>query len=304
MELRHLRYFIAVAEEHGFGRAARRLRVAQPALSKQIRDLEAEIGVDLFQRMSKGVRLTPAGEVFLVEARGTLERAAGAVDRARAAAADPDLSLRFAHGELAVFASAVGELLAAYRSAHPEVQVQVSGQSDAETHEALLERRIDVGCVFVVQWPPEGFDGYRLLDCSSTGVLLPSDHPLAARTEVALSELGALTWSHTASRRWPGFMPTLLEALRERGLVPRRSRERSTSDHFQIAAGRDWAMATEATGAPYRTKSSPITYLPFSDPPIPCWIALVWLPPPAAAVRRLVNVARRIELTVGDEVMA
>jgi DNA-binding transcriptional LysR family regulator len=304
MELRHLRYFIAVAEEHGFGRAARRLRVAQPALSKQIRDLETEIGVALFQRLSKGVRLTPGGEVFLVEARGILERTARAVDCARAAADDGASTLRFSHGELIVYAPAIGELLTAFRAAHPEVQVQVTSQTDAETHEALAEGQVDVGCVFVAEWPPEGLDGSRLLDCASTGALLPLDHRLAGKAEISLADLESLTWSLSSSRRWPGFVPTIEKALRERGLVPPRTRERSTSDHFQVAAGEYWALANESTAAPYRTKSAPVAYVPFRDQPIPCWLALVWLPPAAPVVRHLVDVAHRMGLTVGDAAIA
>jgi len=79
MELRHFRYFVAVADERSFAQAARRLRVAQPALSKQVRDLEGELGVTLFHRLPRGVRLTRAGETFLIEARGTLDAAARAV---------------------------------------------------------------------------------------------------------------------------------------------------------------------------------------------------------------------------------
>src|SRR2546422_8565876 len=82
MELRHFRYFVAVAEEHSFAHAARRLRVAQPALSKQIRDLETELGVTLFERLPRGVRLTPAGEAFLADARGTPEAAGRAMEGA------------------------------------------------------------------------------------------------------------------------------------------------------------------------------------------------------------------------------
>src|SRR3989441_1088004 len=98
MELRHLRYFVAVSEEGSFLRAAGRLRVAQPALSKQIRDLEREVGVALFHRLPRGIRLTPAGEAFLVEARGTLTAAGRAVTSARGAAKDGASDLEFAHG--------------------------------------------------------------------------------------------------------------------------------------------------------------------------------------------------------------
>src|ERR671924_578652 len=111
MELRHLRYFVAVAEELSFSGAAARLRVAQPALSKQIRDLEVELGTVLFERGSRGVHLTASGRAFLVEARHTLDNASRAVASARGAAAGRDLPLRFAHGVLAALGRTVETLL-------------------------------------------------------------------------------------------------------------------------------------------------------------------------------------------------
>jgi len=84
MELRHLRYFVAVAEEENVSRAALKLHVSQPGLSRQIRDLEDEIGFQLFERSAKSLRLTAAGKVFLGEARAVLQRASEAVEKARA----------------------------------------------------------------------------------------------------------------------------------------------------------------------------------------------------------------------------
>jgi DNA-binding transcriptional LysR family regulator len=304
MELRHLRYFVGVADERGFARAARRLRVAQPALSKQIRDLEAEVGTALFQRLARGVRLTPAGEAFLVEARDILARAARAVAGARGAAEDGASALQFAHGELAAYTTTIEKLLAAVRDAYADVQVRVTSESDAGTYEALREQRVDVGCVFVAEWPVEGFSGHRLVDCPATGVLLPASHPLAAKPCVRLEELRALAWLHSAPQRWPGFIRTFEAALRDRGLVPRRRYERpkaAPSANMLIAAGEAWALASEAVGAPYRSGSTAIVYRPLVEPPIPCWVALVWLPPASPTVLRLVDVARRQRLTVGDE---
>ena len=296
MELRHLRYFVAVAEEGSFLRAAGRLRVAQPALSKQIRDLEREVGVTLFHRLPRGTRLTPAGEAFLVEARGTLTAAGRAVTSARGAAKDGS-DLEFAHGELAVYTSVIEDLLAAFRDAYPEAQVRVSSLSDADTALALQEGHIDVASVFIAQWPVAGFDAVRLVDCATKGVLLPASHPLAAKPSVRLAELRNLTWLHSSPQRWPGFFRIIQDALRDRGLVPLRSRERpkeTPSANVQIAAGETWTLASEAIAAPYRTTPTAIVYRPFDEPPIPCWIALIWRPNAPRLVHHLVDVARTL----------
>jgi len=276
MELRHFRYFVAVAEEHSFAQAARRLRVAQPALSKQIRDLETELGVMLFERLPRGVRLTPAGEAFLTDARGTLEVAGRAMTSARSAGGASDLE--FAHGELSVYAANIEDLLAAFRDAHPEAQVHVSSKSDADTYHALREGQVDVASVFIAQWPVAGFDALRIVDCTTKGVLLPASHPLAAQSAITLADLRNLTWLHSSPQRWPGFFGTIGEALRDRGLVPLRRRERpkeTPSANVQIAAGEAWALASEEVAARYRAAPTAIVYRPIIEPPIPCWIALV-----------------------------
>jgi DNA-binding transcriptional LysR family regulator len=295
MELRHLRYFMAVAEAGSFVQAARDLRVAQPALSKQIHNLETELGVTLFYRLPRGVRVTAAGEAFLVSARNTLDAAGRAVTSARAAGEAGASDLEFSHGELAAYSWIIEDLLAAFRDAHPTAHVRVASKSDADTYMALRQRQVGVAAVFIAQWPVEGFDALRLVDCACKGVLLPANHPLAASPAVRLADLRTLTWLHSSSQRWPGFFRVIQDALRDRGLVPPRSRERSPQTpaaNVQIAAGDTWALASEENGARYRTAPTAIVYRPFVEPPIPCWVALVWGPKAPRVVQDLIDVAR------------
>ncbi|HEV8381976.1 MAG TPA: LysR family transcriptional regulator [Gemmatimonadales bacterium] len=300
MELRHLRYFVAVAEERSFIRASTRLRIAQPALSKQIRDLEIELGTVLLERGPRGVSLTAAGRAFLVEARRTLDVASHAVASARGAAVGRDSPLRFVHGELAAYGTTIENLLASFRDANPDAQVEVSSNHDGEIFHALRERRVDIGSIFTAEWPVPGFAAHRLIDTTITGVLLPGSHPLAAQPCIRLAQLRTLTWLNSAPQRWPGFFPVLEAALRERGLVPERQLERSRAAptmNMQIAAGDTWTLVTEAVAAPYRQASNGIVYRPFREPPIPCWLALVWLPPTSHTVKRLAQRARDIGLS-------
>ena len=292
MELRHLRYFVSIAEQGSFVQAAGRLRVAQSALSKQIRDLEREVGVPLLERLPRGVRLTSAGEVFLAEARATLEHAAGAVASARRAQERRGSSLRLAHGEVVVWAPLIADLLVAFRAAHPEAELHVSNMDEVETYAALRERRVDVAVLFVLSWPDGEFAGHPLVSFETTGVLLPASHPLAAQPAVRLGDLRDLTFLHLAGQHWPLIYGTIHRELRDRGLVPARVRAVSMeSANVQLATGDAWALAGEASAAPYRG-STTIVYRPFLEPPIPGWLALVWpREAPAALVPKLVALA-------------
>src|SRR3989442_3076947 len=276
MELRHLRYFVAVAEERSFLRASGRLRVAQPALSKQIRDLERELGVQLFERLPRGARLTGAGQAFLRDARTTLESASRAVATARQA--ESKTALSFAHGDLYVYTPVVLELLAAFRRASPETTLRVVRVSDAEQQAALRERRIDVAATFVATWPVPGLEALQLADCTCTGVLLPATHPLAAERRIQLRELTDLTWLHPSERTRPDVYRALRAALGSRGLVPARhhGRRGDTASNVSIAAGDAWTLANCTVAAVYADMEASIVYRPFIDPPIPLWFAPLW----------------------------
>src|SRR5205807_7787992 len=102
-----------------------------------------------------------------------------------------------------------------------------------------------------------------IVDCTTKGVLLPASHPLARQSSITLADLRNLTWLHSSPQRWPGFFRTIDEALRDRGLVPLRRRERpkeTPSANVQIAAGEAWALASEEIGARYRAAPTAIVY--------------------------------------------
>ena len=178
MELRHLRYFVAVAEARSLKLAAEaKLNTTQPSLSRQIRDLEEEVGTPLFNRGAKGVELTPAGRVFLDHARVMLSQAEVAVQSARQIAhpAVPSLSLGFMIGHDASWLPAALRLL---RDELPDIHVVISTQNSPQLAVALLNGGIDVA--FLRR--DDGNDDleYRLLIEESFKVFLPCNHRLAA----------------------------------------------------------------------------------------------------------------------------
>jgi DNA-binding transcriptional LysR family regulator len=191
IELRHLRYFVAVAEEAGFTAAARRVHVAQQVLSSQIRQLEDALGVRLLERTSRGAALTPAGSAFLDGARDTL----AALDRAAAAARN---AAHVIGGELSVGlnVAAGGEmptaLLAAFRRACPQIEIRLRTFELSEPAAGLLDHSTDVAFVR----PPFGAPGLRLefLAEEARVFVLAADHPLACRHRLGLADVAGLPW--------------------------------------------------------------------------------------------------------------
>lgn len=297
VQMRHFRYFIAAAEEGSFLKAAGRLRVAQPSLSRQIRDLEREVGVALFDRMPRGVRLTRAGEVFLREARNTMECAARAVETARLEGA-ADKVLRIAHGTLFLHATTISRVLAEYREAYPESNVSIRRMNETKQRAALREHRIDVAISFIPTPTIDGLHTYRLLDAEIRGVVLPANHALARKQEISLAELRDLTWLRVSRKAAPELYRSIKAAMHTRGLPQVRERPRSRDPGvaiMHVAVGDSWMLASEEVGQMYTIQNSAVVYRPFIEPPIPCWLAFLSLPePPGPGVARLVEVARNM----------
>lgn len=186
MELRHLRYFLALAEELSFTRAAERLHVSQPPLSLQIQQLEEEVGARLFNRTSRRVELTLAGQAFLAETRAVLDRLAVASQRARdigeGLAGRIDVGLSGSH-----FLGPLPRIIAGYAQTHPNVSIALHELKPAAQLDALRERRIDVS---VSRTPVNDAElSSTLLWKDPVAVAMPAAHRLARRRRLTLQAL-------------------------------------------------------------------------------------------------------------------
>jgi LysR family hca operon transcriptional activator len=186
MELRHLRYFIAVAETGSLTEAAeKRLHTSQPSLSRQIRDLEDQVGVELLRRSARGVDLTDAGQAFIDHARLAIAQVDAAVAAARRAAlpAKPRFALGFLTGQEMTWLTDAMHLL---REELPNIEVTVSSDYSTELASALAHGKLDVA--FMRAEPGYGLE-YKAVGEEPLVVLMPSDHPLTARQTVRPDEL-------------------------------------------------------------------------------------------------------------------
>ncbi|MEA1676649.1 LysR family transcriptional regulator [Nitrospirillum sp. BR 11163] len=187
MELRHLRYFVAVAEEGGLLTAAqRRLNTSQPSLSRQIRDLEAEVGVTLLERQARGVTLTPAGRVFLDHARLALLQVEAATDAARRIAQPqrPALAMGFMVGLEVTW---LPHLLRIIREEAPETEVTLCSLSSPELALALMRGKLDMA--FLRPEKQRLGLSFKLLAKEPLIVVLPAGHHLASRKKIRPQEL-------------------------------------------------------------------------------------------------------------------
>lgn len=216
MELRQLRYFLAVSEDLHFGRAARRLNVSQPPLSVAVQQLERELGVQLLDRSRRTIRLTGAGLAVKVRAREILDAVDGLADVATGAFHLGHLRIGFVNSAgLTVLPPA----LSAFRTAHPQVELTLLELTSAQQIDALHEGTIDVGLI-------RGADGATAL--RATPVLeeelvavLPAQHPLAHHDEVTAADLVAEPLVFVPRRLMPGFFDAVMAVLRAGGGTPR-----------------------------------------------------------------------------------
>ncbi len=225
MELRHLRYFVAVAENMHFGHAAQRLHIVQPALSKQIAALERELGVELFTRTKHRIEFTPAGRAFFAEARDILQRADHAANTAKMTASGAIGSLDIGFIGQAMF-SFLPPVLREYRRRYPGVRFVLQEMPSAIQTAEIKQGRLDVGFV-----RPSGHDELiRFITVSREAYIvgLAEDHPLAAKDVVDLADCAEETFVLVSRTAAPISFDQELAVCQSYGFTPQVIEEGST----------------------------------------------------------------------------
>jgi len=244
MELRHLRYFVAVAEALNFTRAAETLRVAQPALSRQIKALEDELGVQLLDRNRQRVLLTDAGRILLAHAQKILAQADIAAHAVREAKAGAAGELRIAH-DWRLPSNLVSQAVAEFRRRFPAVEISLRDLQMAEQLAALHTRKIHLGFVASSFLGPDHQFATKHIQHTETVAIVPQDHPLAGRKEIKLVDLRDAEWISldTPDNSYRAF---LQQICRNAGFSPRFSRATANQPRAivgLVAAGMGVALA-------------------------------------------------------------
>ncbi len=220
MELRHLRYFQAIAEELSFSKASRRLHIVQPALSRAVKELEQELGLLLFDRNRREVRLTPAGAVLRAETALLIERFEQAIRRVKRTAAGEEGELRLGYIGPPT-QSFLGRLLDAYRRQCPQVTVLLEERTPERVWEMVAKGRLSVGLTRPVLGTDLSTLRTLLLRDERLCLAVPAGHPWARKRSISWSQLTGQPLIVLARREGAGLHDEIMAACRKAGFLPK-----------------------------------------------------------------------------------
>jgi DNA-binding transcriptional LysR family regulator len=283
VELRQLRYFVAVAEELNFTRAAERLHIAQQPLSAAIARLETQLGAPLFERTTRRVTLTDAGAALLDPARAALQAAETAVDAVRAVTAGEagDVSMGLSAGAW----YGLGEFFEALQRRHPALRLHVHQQSTRPLLDAVRAGRLDLAVGLCVR-PPDDLEVRRLKD-EPVVLVVPAAHALADRA--TLQDVADATFALDDPAEGPDYNAAVLDLCAAAGFTPRTRELQTHHDAWEraIAAGDCVGLTTRSSA---HATHPGVRVLPL-EPPASFPLDLLWRPSPGPAVERVVAVA-------------
>ena len=275
MELRHLRYFVAVGEEQHYGRAASRLRIAQPALSRQIQDLEAEVGFKLFERLPRGVKLSAAGKQFLQDARRILQEVNEAAGRAGRVARGLSGTLRVGFAENASWRGVVPDSFRRFREQQPDAELQLQPAASLEQLEAIRSGRLDAG--FVNFMPKSDLELDQLpVAIHHVELAAPKRHALTQLKKLRLRDLTDVPFVWFPRWANPAFYDRLMHECYRGGLKSPRIVQEGLNEATILSLvssglGVGWVVGT----ARWRSPES-VVILPVVDLTMPLPLALAW----------------------------
>ena len=275
MELRHLRYFVAIGEEENYRRAAQRLNVAQTALSTQIQDLEAELGFKLFDRLPRGVKLSAAGKLFLEDASRILRDVNEAAARAARVARGQSGTLRIGFTENASWRGVVPESFRRFRERQPDAELQLTPATSLEQIEAIRSGRLDGGFVFNMPKRDAELDQIPVA-LQHVELAVPKGHPLIKLKNLRLRDLADAPFVWFPRREAPAFYDRMMrECFRGRLKSPRIVQEglneATILSLVSHGIGVGWVNGT----ARWRCPES-VVILSIADLNMPLPLALAW----------------------------
>jgi DNA-binding transcriptional LysR family regulator len=275
MELRHLRYFVAVGEEQHYGRAAIRLRVAQPALSRQIQDLEQEVGFKLFERLPRGVKLSAAGKLFLQDARRILQEVNEAAERAGRVARGLSGTLRVGFTENASWRGVVPDSFRRFREKQPGAELQLQPEASLAQLEAIRSGRLDGG--FVNFMPKSDPELHQLLVATQhIELAVPKRHALTKLKKLRLRDLTDVPFVWFPRWASPVFYDRLMHKCYRGGLKSPRIVQEGLNEATILSLvatglGVGWVLGTSRWRCPEN-----VAILPVVDLNIRVSLALAW----------------------------
>ena len=275
MELRHLRYFVAVGEEQHYGRAAQRPRVAQPALSRQIQDLEEEIGFKLFDRLRRGVKISSAGKLFLEDARRILQDVNEATARAQRVARGQSGTLRVGFTENASWHGVVPDSFRQFRERYPDAELQLNPLASLEQIEAIRSGRLDAGFIYNMPKTDPDLDQVAI-GSHKIALAAPKGHPLSKLKKLRLRDMVDASFIWFPRRESPAFYDRLMNECFRGGLKTPRIVQEAVNEATILSLvahglGVGFVNGTARWRCPER-----VVVLSVVDLKMPLPLALVW----------------------------
>ncbi len=275
MELRHLRYFVAVGEDQHYGRAARRVRVAQPALSRQIQDLEEELGFKLFDRLPRGVKLSAAGKQFLEDTRCILKEVNEAAARAARVARGQSGTLRVRFTEDASWRGVVPESFRRFREKQPDVELQIEPLASLEQIKVIRSGGLDAGFVFNMPKADSELEGLPVA-VHHFELALPAGHPLTKLKKLRLRDLTDAPFVWFPRPENPALYDRMMHACFRGGLKSPRIVQEGFDESTILGLvatglGLAWVLETARWRRP-----EGVVIVPVIDYDVPMPLALAW----------------------------